>query len=391
MKKRIQILVLIIYVLILSASAYGASKVIDHNCVNLSTIPSAWVDKARQDLHIAYGHTSHGSQLTTGMTGLVIFKGSSYAYNSGGTGGALDLRENITGASDLGNPNFTAWETATRDYLDAHPEINVIIWSWCGQVSGSSYSNISTYLSLMNGLESDYPKVKFVYMTGHLDGGGLTGNLHIRNQQIRDYCNANDKILYDFEDIESYDPDGAYFGDKSPDDGCNYDSDNNGSRDNNWAEEWQAAHTEGVDWYNCSAAHSQPLNANQKAYAAWWLWARLAGWDGGTSAADPTDPDDPEPEPALPGPGSKARTHPNPCKNSSRVYFRNLQSRANIEIYDLSGKLINEVDKNNNSSSVYWNLVNKEGEKVASGIYVYVITYPDDNSRQEKGKIAVIR
>ena len=48
----------------------------------------------------------------------------------------------------------------------------------------------------------------------------------------------------------------------------------------NWATEWQNAHTQGTDWYNCSSAHSQPLNANQKAYAAWWLWARLAGWDG---------------------------------------------------------------------------------------------------------------
>ena len=33
-----------------------------------------------------------------------------------------------------------------------------------------------------------------------------------------------------------------------------------------------------VDWYKCSSAHSQPLNANLKAYAAWWLWARLVGW-----------------------------------------------------------------------------------------------------------------
>jgi len=35
-----------------------------------------------------------------------------------------------------------------------------------------------------------------------------------------------------------------------------------------------------VDWYRCGSAHSQPLNANRKAYAAWWLWARLAGWNG---------------------------------------------------------------------------------------------------------------
>ncbi|MFH0886583.1 MAG: hypothetical protein V1843_00280, partial [bacterium] len=305
-----KILISIIFVLILPTSAYCASMVIDHHCVNLSTIPSAWVDEARQDLHIAYGHTSHGSQLTTGMTGLVTFKGQSYAYNSGGTGGALDLRENISGASDLGNPDFTTWESATRDYLDAHPEINVIIWSWCGQVSSASQANINTYLNLMNGLENDYPNVKFVYMTGHLDGGGLTGNLYVRNQQIRDYCNTHDKILYDFEDIESYDPDGTYFGNKIPNDGCNYDSDGNGTRDGNWAEEWQNAHTEGVDWYNCSAAHSQPLNANQKAYGAWWLWARLAGWNGGSATPDPEDL---EIEPVLPGPGSKARTHPNPC------------------------------------------------------------------------------
>jgi hypothetical protein len=124
----------------------------------------------------------------------------------------------------------------------------------------------------MSGLESDYPDVRFVYMTGHTDGSGLEGNLHIRNQQIRNYCAANDKILYDFEDIESYDPDGSYFGDKYVTDSCEYDG-------GNWAIEWQDSHQEGVDWYDCSSAHSQPLNANRKAYAAWWLWARLAGWE----------------------------------------------------------------------------------------------------------------
>jgi len=126
----------------------------------------------------------------------------------------------------------------------------------------------------MSGLEVDYLDVRFVYMTGHTDGSGLTGNLHVRNQQIRDYCEANDKILYDFEDIESYDPDGTYFGDRNVTDSCAYDG-------GNWAIEWQNSHTQGVDWYDCDSAHSEPLNANLKAYAAWWLWARLAGWDGG--------------------------------------------------------------------------------------------------------------
>ncbi|MEN8126035.1 MAG: hypothetical protein ABFR32_13010, partial [Bacteroidota bacterium] len=118
----------------------------------------------------------------------------------------------------------------------------------------------------------------FVYMTGHLDGSGLNGNLHKRNEQIRSYCVTNNKILYDFADIETYDPDNTYFGDKIPNDNNDYDSDKNGSRDGNWAVEWQNSHTENTDWYDCSCAHSKALNCNQKAYAAWWLWASLAGW-----------------------------------------------------------------------------------------------------------------
>ena len=58
-------------------------------------------------------------------------------------------------------------------------------------------------------------------------------------------------------------------------DGCFYDSDDNGSQDTNWAMEWQNSHEENVDWYNCGSAHSQPLNANLKAYAAWNLWVYI--------------------------------------------------------------------------------------------------------------------
>jgi hypothetical protein len=59
-------------------------------------------------------------------------------------------------------------------------------------------------------------------------------------------------------------------------DACDYDSDGNSSRDANWAEEWRASHEEDVDWYQCSSAHSDALNANLKAYAAWALWVSIA-------------------------------------------------------------------------------------------------------------------
>jgi PKD repeat protein len=275
------LLVLALTLCIFSAPVAAASEpiIIDHTSTHLNQVPLSAIQSAKSSLHIAYGHTSHGSQITDGMTGLVSFAnapygGSTYRWNSGGSGGALDLRDTpFSGASDLGNPDYTSWAASTRTYLNAHPDVNVIMWSWCGQADTSA-ANINTYLNLMNQLETDYPDVKFVYMTGHLVGTGETGNLNQRNEQIRAYARTNNKILFDFADIESYDPDGLVnYMKLNADDGCNY----NGG---NWATAWQNSHTLGVDWYNCGAAHTQPLNANMKAYAAWYLWARLAGWDG---------------------------------------------------------------------------------------------------------------
>ncbi|HDQ72650.1 MAG TPA: DUF11 domain-containing protein [Chloroflexi bacterium] len=274
--------------------------VVDHSTVDVTAIPQQWIEEAKRTLHIAYGHTSHGSQLITGMTGLVSFangggKGLSlpqdiFAWNNGGTDGALDLHDRAMGG-DVGY--YPQWVNNTRDYLGTpdpetgrgtnQPDVNVIIWSWCGQASGyTEQTMITNYLDPMTQLEQDYPGVTFVYMTGHADGTGEDGNLHQRNQQIREYCVQNDKVLYDFYDIELYDPDGNYYGDKAVNDNCDYDSDGNGSRDRNWATDWQGSHTQDEDWYGCSCAHSQALNCNQKAYAAWWLWARLAGWSGVT-------------------------------------------------------------------------------------------------------------
>ena len=54
--------------------------IIDHTCTNINNIPEYWIKKARAEFGISYGHTSHGSQLITGMTGLVNFKGDSQSW-----------------------------------------------------------------------------------------------------------------------------------------------------------------------------------------------------------------------------------------------------------------------------------------------------------------------
>jgi hypothetical protein len=290
---------LAIYLLLIPLSIWSQKIIVDHTCTKINQIPESAILTAKQNLHIAYGHTSHGSQLITGMDGLVAFMNGKgypndlYAWNEGGSGGALDIRDGAM-ADDAGY--YPEWVNNTRSYLgtpntagrgSANPDINVIIWSWCGQVSSLSEAEmISNYLTPMNTLENDYFGVKFVYMTGHLDGTGSTGDLTVRNNQIRNYCNTNSKILYDFADIESYDPDGlTHYMPLMCNDNCDYDSDGNGSLDRNWATDWQNSHTVNVDWYDCDPQHTQALNGNLKAYAAWWLWARLAGWNKRSTAS----------------------------------------------------------------------------------------------------------
>jgi hypothetical protein len=345
--------------------------IIDHTCTDITIIPESAINQAKSFLHIGYGHTSHGSQLTTGMTGLITFANNGglglshpqdiFTWNNGGTNDALDLEEGDgygSGWLDHDCGYYPAWVNETREYLDdpSHADVNVIIWSWCGQASSRSEQEmIDTYLAPMSQLEIDYPQVKFVYMTGHADGSGETGNLHLRNQQIRNYCIANNKVLYDFYDIECYDPDGEYFGDKNVNDDCSYTG-------GNWAIEWQNSHIEGVDWYNCSAAHTQPLNANLKAYAAWWLWASLAGWAPVSDVQEIQN--------TNPTEFKIYQNYPNPF-NPKTVISYALPKAGKVElfVYNLLGQKL--VELVNSEMPAGHHTINFDASNLSSGVYFY--------------------
>ncbi len=283
---RIKSYLVAVIFLIAPLSVSAAALVIDHNFTKLYAYTQSQYQLAKDTLHIAYGHTSHGSQVTTGMSSMVGFINGGglgmsmptnfFSYNNGGSGGALDLHDYFKDG-DLGAPDRTTWAVRTRDYLNdpVNSDTNVVMWSWCGEADTSA-ANIDIYLNTMSALETDYPDVTFVYMTGHVNGGAPGSNLLLRNQQIRDFVLANGKVLFDFADIESWDPDGIYYGDKLLTDGLDYDSNGDGSRDKNWAVDWRLAHTEGEDWFSASSAHSDALNANIKAYAAWAMFAEIA-------------------------------------------------------------------------------------------------------------------
>lgn len=357
-------LVLIFLLLMGFVSSNAQDMIIGHDqshLEDLKSIPLEWIDSAKAKLKIVYWHTSHGSQITTGMEPLDAFMGDGGIYVR-----SEDREEEGTlfyvdkYGWDL-SANEGNWPQITRDWLDdaANADINVVMWSWC-QILGHDGGDDPGYCSRMEELIAEYgpggtkitsgervEPVQFVFMTGHVNGQGEGGTTDVINTYIRDHCVANNRILFDFADIEVYDPDDNYFLDDYVDDGCAYLI--GGERTGNWATEWtdgkvmmdgkeDAAHSEpnGGRWYDCEAAHTHALNGNLKAYAAWNMFARMAGWEEDTTG-QPTAIS-PYPKSADAG---KINVFPNPSSDFIQV-GGDMAFPLHIRIYNMTGRLIRE-------------------------------------------------
>jgi hypothetical protein len=354
--------------------------IIDHFCTDFTTIPEEWITKAKSELRIGHSHTSHGSQLVTGMDAIEGMYSPlfDYDYENWGLHAGIffnDLWGNAGGAEDLGHNGDTTWSAATRQMLNlANNDRNVVIWAWCDGVSDNTPEGIDAYLNAMNKLESDYPKVRFVYMTGHLDGTTGSGTLNTGNDQIRAYCLANNKVLFDFADIESYDPDGAAdYMQMYADDSCKYDSDSDGLFDSNWARNWSAvnptSHLTQLASYCGECAHSEKLNCELKGGGTWWLFARLAGWEGAPSSIG-------QDEQARPNDFTLLQNYPNPFNAETVIAWSSLTpSHTVLKVYDVLGNEVATLVDEEKPAGRHEAKFN--GSRLASGIYSYVLKSGD--------------
>jgi hypothetical protein len=250
--------------------------IIEHTCTDFSRIPLMWIDSTKVKMRMYYGHTSHGEQVTEGLRR--IEAASPYFAYEMAHRALPDDPNTFCVNDDRSVSPETYWLTAagmnrTRDALTSYPAINMSMFMWCDQLMTWSQAQVEEYFDSIESLEAEFPGVTFVYATGHAQGSGAIGyNRYLRNEQIRAYCEANDKVLFDFGDMDAwwYNP-------------ATQEWEQNTYIYGEVTVPIQHSTYDGDEW-----AHTTFESCEVKGRGMWWLATMLSGWYADSSGKEET-------------------------------------------------------------------------------------------------------
>jgi len=245
-----------LFVLLLPAvTALGSGLnaiIIDHNCVDVSAIPDSYLLPA-SSLRVLMRHASVGQGIIWGLDCLAGDHPTNSVCSCFPTG--KYKRDNWVFEARMGNwrdkVDDLVAQTASR--LD---DFDVFMMKFCYiDALGDGHPDWEYSRSQMEKLEADYPNKTFVWWTIPLTRDGQ-GGTDVFNSQVRSYCDANGKILFDMADLECHEADGTKLLNASGN------------------EIISANYTKEIH-----AGHLNPVGRVRVASAFWQLMARVAGWD----------------------------------------------------------------------------------------------------------------
>jgi hypothetical protein len=205
---REQTALLLLLSLACASSASGAGIVIGHtNVMGVAALPQGVMDRVAQ-FRWFFAHASVGDNMMDGIATLHAADPARYPIDRISSG---DAPPGTTDAASIydnarGNPTWQEKVSWFEGYVDngwRGPSVHVALNKFCWI---DPYVDTNTYLASMKTLEGLYPDTLFVYMTIPLTHINDYENdcRNAFNRTLRNFCAANNRVLFDVADIEAH-------------------------------------------------------------------------------------------------------------------------------------------------------------------------------------------
>jgi len=211
------------------------ATLVNHTTLDVDMIPDEALNAA-QALYMSLDHASVGNNIKSGMEDLKAVDATRYDYPN------WDWH-------NRGNPG---WQEKVDQFVvwvgEHENDYDIFQMKFCYIDTSAQWSY---YRDTMLELEGTYPEKIFVWWTMPITTRGYA-NRDAFNTQVRNFCAANGKPLYDIAAIESHDPSGIPISEGG----------------------YEAMYS----GYSDDGGHLNETGRRRAAHGMWWLISRLAGW-----------------------------------------------------------------------------------------------------------------